>query len=78
HSSLNTNAYVESWHRTLKETYLANIRSQRIDGLVYILHEIIALDFMSHDTDVRANLRRRVMNKAEKERQQCALDLSGK
>ncbi|SAL98737.1 hypothetical protein [Absidia glauca] len=35
-----TNNYVESWHRTLKEVYLQNLRTQRVDVLLYILMEI--------------------------------------
>lgn len=61
----------------MKEKYLANVYSQRVDGLVYILHEFVILDYMNHHCDIRSNIRRRVLNRAERNRQRLALDLSG-
>ncbi|KAI7849150.1 hypothetical protein BDC45DRAFT_521297, partial [Circinella umbellata] len=34
---VNTNNYIETWHRQLKEVYLPSLRRQRVDVLVYIL-----------------------------------------
>ncbi|KAI8139858.1 hypothetical protein BJV82DRAFT_483312, partial [Fennellomyces sp. T-0311] len=50
---INTNNHVESWHRTLKETYLGKLRRQRADVLVYILWENVLPDVMTSHVQAR-------------------------
>ncbi|KAI7847281.1 hypothetical protein BDC45DRAFT_452091 [Circinella umbellata] len=44
---MNTNNYVEAWHRTLKEAYLGKLKGQRADVLVYILWDNVLNDIMA-------------------------------
>ncbi|KAI9275441.1 hypothetical protein BDA99DRAFT_532409 [Phascolomyces articulosus] len=52
HSHINTNNYVESWHRTLKEVYLGKLKQQRADVLVHILRDNVLPDFMTTHAQV--------------------------
>ncbi|KAI9243156.1 hypothetical protein BDA99DRAFT_407810, partial [Phascolomyces articulosus] len=54
HGHMNTNNYVESWHRTLKGAYLGKLKRQRADALVHILWDNVLPDFMA--THVQAKL----------------------
>lgn len=44
YTNMETNNYVESWHRSLKHTYLRRKRNQRLDLLIHIL-----VDRVEHD-----------------------------
>jgi transposase-like protein len=43
-TNMATNNYIESWHNQLKSTYLKRQRNRRIDRLIYILTEDVAID----------------------------------
>ncbi len=43
-TNMATNIYIESWHNQLKSIYLKRRRNRRIDRLIYILTEDIAID----------------------------------
>ncbi|KAI9310196.1 hypothetical protein BX666DRAFT_1819168, partial [Dichotomocladium elegans] len=45
HYHTDTNNYVESWHRLLKEGYLGRMAGQRADVLVHILWDMVLPDF---------------------------------
>ena len=44
YTNMETNNYVESWHKQLKYTYLRGKRNQRYDELIYILVEVVQPD----------------------------------
>ncbi len=41
HGRIDTNNYIESWHRTLKYYFMKNKPNRRLDRLVYILSDIV-------------------------------------
>ncbi|KAI9310069.1 hypothetical protein BX666DRAFT_1871021, partial [Dichotomocladium elegans] len=76
--NVNTNNYIESWHRQLKEGYVSSLRRQRIDVLVYILWDMVLPDVVQDYLRIKANFSPHRLNKAERQRLQWARALSGK
>ncbi|KAG2220710.1 hypothetical protein INT45_012574 [Circinella minor] len=68
HHHVNTNNYIETWHRQLKDVYLASLRRQRVDVLVYILWGLVLPDLMQDHLCTVPKFRLRTMNKAERRR----------
>ncbi|KAG2216419.1 hypothetical protein INT45_001376 [Circinella minor] len=68
HHHVNTNNYIETWHRQLKEVYLPSLRRQRVDVLVYILWSLVLPDLIQDHLCTVAKFRLRRMNKAERTR----------
>ncbi|KAI9253498.1 hypothetical protein BDA99DRAFT_413085, partial [Phascolomyces articulosus] len=66
HYHINTNNYVESWHRHLKEIYLTSLHRQRVDVLVYILWGLVLPDVMQDHVCTIARFKLRSMNRAER------------
>ncbi|KAI7858895.1 hypothetical protein BDC45DRAFT_433380, partial [Circinella umbellata] len=66
HHHVNTNNYIESWHRHLKEVYLPSLRRQRVGVLVYILRSLVLPDLMQDHLCTVAKFKLRRMNKAER------------
>jgi hypothetical protein len=69
---------VESWHRSLKENYLANLRDQRVDVLVYILYDMAIPDFMIDHVRTVNLFQSGVLSRAEKIRKRLAYNIDGK
>ncbi|KAI9310225.1 hypothetical protein BX666DRAFT_2126350 [Dichotomocladium elegans] len=69
--NVNTNNYVESWHRQLKEGYMSGLRRQR-----NILWDMVLPDVMQDYLRIKANFSPRRLNKAERQRLQRARALS--
>lgn len=46
YTNMETNNYVESWHRVLKHSYLRNKRNQRLDLLIHILVDRVEPDML--------------------------------
>lgn len=46
YTNMETNNYVESWHRVLKHTYLRSKRNQRLDLLIHILVDRVEPDMV--------------------------------
>lgn len=44
YTNMATNNFIESWHNQLKSIYLKRQRNRRIDRLLYILTEDVAID----------------------------------
>ncbi|KAI7847725.1 hypothetical protein BDC45DRAFT_525163, partial [Circinella umbellata] len=78
HHHDNTNNYIETWHRQLKEVYLPSLRRQRVDVLVYILWGLVLPDLMQDHLCTVAKFRLRTMNKAERTRLARVNELNGK
>ncbi|KAI8328110.1 hypothetical protein BC941DRAFT_477166 [Chlamydoabsidia padenii] len=68
HANINTNNYVESWHRCLKEVYLESSKTQRMDALVYILWNLMLPDVMTDHAKTMNGLQVRRTNKSEDDR----------
>ncbi|KAI8136961.1 hypothetical protein BJV82DRAFT_561680 [Fennellomyces sp. T-0311] len=75
---INTNNYVESWHRTLKEAYLGKLKRQRADVLVHILWDNVLPDVMADHVQARLELQAIVSNQAESTRRDIASNIEGK
>ncbi|KAI8645901.1 hypothetical protein BD408DRAFT_337905, partial [Parasitella parasitica] len=43
---IDTNNYIETWHRHLKEVYLTNIKKQRLNVPIYLLRDTVLPDMM--------------------------------
>lgn len=63
--NLDTNNYIESWHRHLKEVYMARIKKQRVDVLVYLLWDVVLPDFMQDHLKYTAGISTARENDAE-------------
>ncbi|KAI8136545.1 hypothetical protein BJV82DRAFT_475823, partial [Fennellomyces sp. T-0311] len=66
HHHINTNNYVEAWHRHLKEVYMSGLRRQRVDVLMYLLWDLVLPDLMQDHLHIANHFQRRTMNKAER------------
>ncbi|KAI9310213.1 hypothetical protein BX666DRAFT_1821871, partial [Dichotomocladium elegans] len=44
---IDTNNFIESWHQSLKEVYLAGLKRQRVNVLVYILWDVVLPSLMT-------------------------------
>ena len=75
---MNTNNYVEAWHRTLKDAYLGKLKRQRADVLVYILWDNVLNDIMSEHVQTRLRIRAIVNNQGEVARRNAADAIPGK
>ena len=75
---MNTNNYVEAWHRTLKEAYLGKLKRQRADVLVYILWDNVLNDIMAEHVQTRLRIRASISNQSEVARRNAADAIPGK
>lgn len=60
---INTNNYIETWHNTLKSSYLGRFRKQRTDILIHLVLREVLPDFR---IKVAIGLERRRLSDAEK------------
>ena len=74
---MNTNNYVEAWHRTLKDAYLGKLKRQRADVLVYILWNNVLNDIMSELVQTRLRIRAIVNNQGKVARSNAADAIRG-
>ncbi|CEG80362.1 hypothetical protein RMATCC62417_14714 [Rhizopus microsporus] len=56
---METNNYVESWHKQLKTTYLNRKSNRRVDRLIFILVRDILLDYVQNVNRMSHEKRRR-------------------
>ena len=69
---INTNNYVETWHRLLKREYIRYMRRQRVDVLVYILTNEVEPDFCRDDLRVALELANPSLCQIERKNKQRA------
>lgn len=75
---MDTNNYVESWHRCLKNVYIPTLKKERLDVLVYVLWTAVLGDLMTAHVCVSNGLQKRVWTQAEKARKKEADAIPGK
>ncbi|KAJ8651299.1 hypothetical protein O0I10_013212, partial [Lichtheimia ornata] len=69
---MDTNNYVESWHRCLKNVYIPTLKKERLDVLVYVLWTAVLGDLMTAHVCVSNGLQKRVWTQSEKARKKEA------
>ena len=74
---MDTNNYIESWHRCLKKVYIPTLRKQRLDVLVYTLWTAVLPDIMMDHVRVLNRMERRTWTKAEMARKKAADAITG-
>lgn len=75
---MDTNNYIESWHRHLKEVYLSSMKKLRVDVLVYVLWDLVLPDIMQDHLRAKVELKAKALSKAERQRKQIAYAYTGK
>jgi hypothetical protein len=74
---IDTNNYIESWHRHLKEVYLSNMKKLRVDVLLYVLWDLVLPDIMQNHLRSTVELKAKAMSKAERARKRIADSFTG-
>ncbi|KAI7873430.1 hypothetical protein K492DRAFT_223960, partial [Lichtheimia hyalospora FSU 10163] len=69
---MDTNNYVESWRRSLKNVYIPTLKKERLDVLVYVLWTAVLGDLMMAHVCVSNGLQSRTWTKAETSRKKEA------
>ncbi|CEP15851.1 hypothetical protein [Parasitella parasitica] len=58
--NIDTNSYIETWHRHLKEVYMMNIKKQRLDVLMYyLLWDFVLPDMMQDHIRITSGVQQR-------------------
>lgn len=75
---IDTNNYIETWHRCLKSVYIPTLKKKRLDVLVYVLWTAVLADVLKDHVNVKHGLQSFVWSAAEKERKALADAITGK
>ncbi|CEP14465.1 hypothetical protein [Parasitella parasitica] len=71
--NIDTNNYIETWHRHLKEVYMMNIKKQRLDVLMYLLWDVVLPDMMQDHIRTTSGVQQRRLNNAKRSRIEKAM-----
>ena len=72
---INTNNYVESWHRNLKTNYLKFMRKQRMDVILHILTTEVNKQYNFEDMQATLKYITPKLNKFEVQNQKRAAEI---
>ncbi|CEP11238.1 hypothetical protein, partial, partial [Parasitella parasitica] len=74
--NIDTNNYIETWHRHLKEVYMMNIKKQRLDVFMYLLWDIVLPDMMQGHIRTTSGVQQRRLNNAGRSRNEKAMSFN--
>ena len=74
-ATFNTNNLVESYHNQLKTNYLGRARSLRVDRLVYLLSQVLAVDYRQDNVRVLLGITSMSLSRDEQIKKQRALSV---
>ena len=73
HATFNTNNLIESYHNQLKTNYLGRSRSLRVDRLVYLLSQVLSLDYRQENVKAMFGFASIRLTKEEEKRKKAFL-----